>query len=858
MNAENRAARRAQSRTRGRKAAGLSILALTGLVSAYAQVLRSPSAYATTTCTVTTGLDSGTGTSVAGELRYCINQINSDAAGGSIAFGSAVSIVQLEAQLPNLQRSLLIDGGDRVTVKGRGGRGGVSPKFGMLKTTSFTGTLSVKNMTMSNFSNYSDEGGVLYVRNGVSLNIEGVTMSDNYSRNAGGAIYNDSAGATTITNSNFERNYGYAGGGALFFNRDSIVTISDSTFTDNQVEYKAGGGDGGAITFNSSGIDATIEASTFDGNKSAGAGGAIYEYEVDSITIVDSTFTNNRTLEGYGAAVALESWSSASISGSSFSGNSAGVGGGGIIYFGSDPNTVSLTSSSVTGNTVDGKGTLYSRANDLVVTNVFIGGNTATAGHAAIYSKRNIKVNFSTIADNTGPAGSADLAVNKGDVTTFTLNGTVIQSGSSGEACEFPGTGTVTVVDSSSVATDASCTFTDPASVPSATSGSIALGAITTHPVNGVAQSYRLPGSASILRSGAPSTNLGVLNASPDQLGTARSGTFVIGSIQNAPAGPTPPPVPAPVPDSGGSDATPTPTPLASSPAKVDPLEAIVTSQNPLIPAGGLPAGKSLLMSNGQPVPLTITPLENRNGPPLSLVVSAPGLVPPLNMTLAGRGDEADPLGLTSKQALILQSEAVQRSLRAKTVKVQPVAVSTGDGFQASSPVKFYLLPSTYLGSLSTDASGAYKGALKIPAGILPGVYTLQANGLAPDGAVRSLSIGVLVKTTRVAVKTVSEKASVYFDSLSPDLTPAGKAALRALVKKTGKQASTVRCVGYVQPTGGTGNDDSLSRARAGNVAAYLRSLGLKGAYVVAGDGRDKTSGGKARRVDVTITYAKG
>lgn len=47
------------------------------------------------------------------------------------------------------------------------------------------------------------------------------------------------------------------------------------------------------------------------------------------------------------------------------------------------------------------------------------------------------------------------------------------------------------------------------------------------------------------------------------------------------------------------------------------------------------------------------------------------------------------------------------------------------------------------------------------------------------------------------------------------------------------------------------------ARTGAKNVAAYLRSLGLKGAYVVHGDGRAQETGVKARRVNVHVTYTK-
>ena len=54
-----------------------------------------------------------------------------------------------------------------------------------------------------------------------------------------------------------------------------------------------------------------------------------------------------------------------------------------------------------------------------------------------------------------------------------------------------------------------------------------------------------------------------------------------------------------------------------------------------------------------------------------------------------------------------------------------------------------------------------------------------------------------------------------------------------------------------------TSNDQSLSTQRARNVAAYLRSKGVKGAYQVRGDGV-AGPGNDARRVNITITYQPG
>lgn len=318
---------------------------------------------------------------------------------------------------------------------------------------------------------------------------------------------------------------------------------------------------------------------------------------------------------------------------------------------------------------------------------------------------------------------------------------------------------------------------------------------------------------------------------------------------------PTPTPTPTPTPDPTPEptvDPTPTPTPSATvTPVPVvDPLDPIAEPQNPNIPPSGVPAGDSVFLVNGQPASVTIKP--NAKKDPVSLVVEAPGLT----MNLQGRDNVNEPLGLTSGQALILESERETRNRASLGVKavVQPGAISSGTGFLPSSVVKFYILPSTYLGELPVDAAGNYSGRVPVTQGIPAGVHTLQVNGYAPDSSVRSLSLGVLVKTSKLTSATSKSKTSVYFAADSSKLTSKAKGQLRTLVKRTGKQAVSVTCVGYVQKSNTKANDQSLSKARASSVAAYLRTLGLKGLYKVRGDGVGG-SDSAARKVTVSVTY---
>lgn len=172
----------------------------------------------------------------------------------------------------------------------------------------------------------------------------------------------------------------------------------------------------------------------------------------------------------------------------------------------------------------------------------------------------------------------------------------------------------------------------------------------------------------------------------------------------------------------------------------------------------------------------------------------------------------------------------------------------------AKSPVTFYLLPSTYLGQLVNDGSGTFKGNIPIPPGIAPGRYTMQMNGFVPSGAIRSLSIGVIVTAT---APTKRKAAMVFFAPLSATITDAGRGQLRILAKAVRTGAVRVVSIGFVQPTARMDDDESLSTQRARNVAAFLRSLGVGGTYVVRGDGVAKERVATARRVNVTVTYRR-
>jgi outer membrane protein OmpA-like peptidoglycan-associated protein len=263
-------------------------------------------------------------------------------------------------------------------------------------------------------------------------------------------------------------------------------------------------------------------------------------------------------------------------------------------------------------------------------------------------------------------------------------------------------------------------------------------------------------------------------------------------------------------------------------------LDPVSNPADTRVPAGGVPAGAGEVRVGGRKVEVTVAP--NRRNNPDGLVVSGGDFT----MRIAGLNSAGQGLPLSDDGALILQ----QRNL----------ARTEGTGFQANGPVQVYIMSTPrFLGTVMANADGTFTGTVLLPADIKPGRHTLQSNGFTPDGKVRSVSVGVLLRAAKAA-KPSNAGATVYFAPLSSELSTEGKSTLNTLVKKVGARTMATVVVGYVQGTTFTDNDTELSTERARVVARYLREQGVKG-RTVRGEGVAPEAGAKARRVQVNIAY---
>jgi hypothetical protein len=265
------------------------------------------------TCHVTRLGDVGAGAGAQGDLRYCINQTNTEPGPDTITF-TVIGTINLTSALPDLESDLTITG----------------PGAGIL-------TIHARQKAR-----------VFYVDEGANVQISDLTVTGGYKTDPdakGGGIYNEGnlvlqscwiSGNTTYSSSYPLRDFAYGGGiynagllaiydslilgntarapggdnlyayGGGIYNRDTLL-ITDSTIENNQAYSDFDFGLGGGI-HNDPGGRLTLKHSTIARNLAYGwssAGGGISTRAPANVTISNSTIAENRTdgIYPYGGGV---------------------------------------------------------------------------------------------------------------------------------------------------------------------------------------------------------------------------------------------------------------------------------------------------------------------------------------------------------------------------------------------------------------------------------------------------------------------------------------------------------------------------------------------------------------------------
>jgi hypothetical protein len=280
-----------------------------------------------TTFTVTNTNDSGPGS-----LRAAIEQANAKAGSDQIVFADGLSdTITLASPLPTItgEAELAINGGGDVTVSG-------NHKVGIFEVRSIypdaMTKLTLRNLTIADgagtVTTFGRQGGG--INNDSTVEVVNVTFSGNQA-GFGGAIYNGMFGKLTVRNSTFSGNSttnerGDEGGG---IDNSSIYdfTVTNSTFSDNTAGYGGGIFNGGGGT-TSEPSKATVTNSTFSNNHADGGAG-IYNW-AGPLEVTNTSFSGNSAVFGGGGIANIASYDRVTVTNSTFSGNSAN-GGSGIL-----------------------------------------------------------------------------------------------------------------------------------------------------------------------------------------------------------------------------------------------------------------------------------------------------------------------------------------------------------------------------------------------------------------------------------------------------------------------------------------------------------------------------------------------
>jgi hypothetical protein len=311
------------------------------------------------TYTVNLATDAGTSTGAfSGDIRYCINQANSDAARGvsdTISFAPSVNTITLTQGKLDLTATtgsaqVTIDGGGKVTVSG----GDVSTVFQVEQGASVL--IAGLTITHGNSNGVSYQGGGISISGGTAT-LNNCTLSGN-SSSIGGAIlvenYLTYIGTATLNNCILSGNSSPNSYGGGIFILGSTATLNNCTLYGNSAFI------GGGICMQNQGriqSTAILNNCTLSENTASYYGGGIVNYANDSLA-PSTVVLDNCTLFGnsagpFGGGGIFNDYGTATLANCTLSGNSANNGGGGIRnYVGTVTLNNSIVANSLSGGDI--------------------------------------------------------------------------------------------------------------------------------------------------------------------------------------------------------------------------------------------------------------------------------------------------------------------------------------------------------------------------------------------------------------------------------------------------------------------------------------------------------------------------
>jgi CSLREA domain-containing protein len=218
--------------------------------------------------------------------------------------------------------------------------------------------ITIQNGVASDYGGVGDGGGINHTGLGL-IQVLNSVVANNSATVDGGGIASD--GSLTVINSTVRNNTAADDGGGINVANRGILTIQNSSIQDNMAGDDYGGGRGGGVRTSSS---ATITGTTFSGNSASHQGGGFWTKGTDT-TFTNVTFSGNSADDYGGGLYIRRSINSLSLLNATIASNSAPLGGG--LFVESDGGEAMLTNTILADNTGGnvGGGTITSGGNNL-------------------------------------------------------------------------------------------------------------------------------------------------------------------------------------------------------------------------------------------------------------------------------------------------------------------------------------------------------------------------------------------------------------------------------------------------------------------------------------------------------------
>jgi predicted outer membrane repeat protein len=337
------------------------------------------------------------------------------------------------------------------------------------------GDLVLNDSTVTN-NTASFSGGGIAAKS--SLTLDNSVVSGNSAAVSGGGIWGNSASIELLNGSSIELNTAGADGGGMYINDGTVSILSGSSVTSNNANSGAGMylrysglsladstvSDNTATT-SFGGIDAyepgltfTLSNATIENNQAGinGGGVSVRGYynggaPTTSVSILNSTFTNNRATTGFGGAF-YANYVATSVNASMFNNNMSGIGGG-AAYVKGTYSTLVIGDSEFVGNSATDPagngGAICLGETDATILNSTLSGNSAgDSGGAIIANSSMLTVVKSTLSGNSALQSGGAIEDQNGDLSVFV---STLSGNQSGQAAALNSTSSMVEIIGSTV-----------------------------------------------------------------------------------------------------------------------------------------------------------------------------------------------------------------------------------------------------------------------------------------------------------------------------------------------------------------------------------------------------------------------